>query len=68
MKNMLDDKYLDVDKYIPNGEVACATCLNYEGEHKCKAFPAGIPQDILDGKNDHKKPYPGDNGVQYEAV
>ena len=66
MTDSLDDRYLDVDKYIPGGEVACATCASYEGGHKCKAFPDGVPQDILDGKNDHRKPYPGDHGIQYE--
>jgi len=33
----------------------------------CKAFPAGIPDAILDGDDDHKLPVRGDNGIQYEA-
>jgi len=32
----------------------------------CKAFPNGIPHAIWLGKNNHKKPYRGDNGVQFE--
>lgn len=37
-------------------------------KHTCKAFPDGIPPDIWLGKNNHTKPYPGDNGVRFEKV
>lgn len=33
----------------------------------CKAFPKGIPDVIAYGDNLHLKPYPGDNGIQYEG-
>jgi len=32
----------------------------------CEAFPNGVPQDILDFKHDHRKPYEGDNGITFE--
>lgn len=32
----------------------------------CKAFPDGIPDEIAYGDNKHLKPYPGDNGIQFE--
>lgn len=35
---------------------------------KCKAYPDGIPVDIITGKHDHTKPFPGDNGVRYEPT
>jgi len=32
----------------------------------CKAFPDGIPEVIAYGPEPHKKPYPGDGGIQFE--
>ena len=37
----------------------------------CKAFPNGIPQEILEGAFDHSKPWPdghtpADNGIMFE--
>lgn len=34
----------------------------------CLAFPAGIPIDILHSRADHRRPFAGDNGVQFEAT
>lgn len=34
----------------------------------CEAFPEGIPREIAYGDNDHTKPFPGDNGIQYEKA
>ena len=35
--------------------------------YACEAFPAGIHIDIRTGKHRHRKPLPGDSGIQYEA-
>lgn len=32
----------------------------------CLAFPLGIPDEILDGSVDHRKPRPDDGGIQFE--
>ena len=36
---------------------------------RCDAFPGekGIPDVMLEGKNDHKGPLPGDRGIRFEA-
>jgi hypothetical protein len=31
----------------------------------CSAFPKGIPVEIVDGRNDHTRPFKGDGGVRY---
>jgi len=49
----------------------CLNCRNYIGslppmwKQICKAFPYGIPQEILNGDFDHRKPYHGDNGIRF---
>ena len=48
----------------------CGTCKHYQGDMRCDAFPypKRIPQKIVSGLFDHRKPYPGDNGVRWEPV
>ena len=48
--------------------IACNSCQHLRDNDKCKAFPGGIPEDILVGENDHTEPYPGDHGIQFEPV
>ena len=54
-------------------EIDCMRCkhFNYgiKDSNTCAAFPNGngIPDAINWGEVDHKKPYPGDNGIQFEA-
>jgi hypothetical protein len=49
-------------------KIQCNDCAHLvPGSAKCKAFHDRIPDDILLGKNDHTKPYPGDNGVRFKA-
>ena len=49
----------------------CETCKwlrinKKERLYACKAYPEGIPMEIVSNKIDHRKPYNGDNGIRYE--
>jgi len=60
------DKELVGDIFIKIS-IQCLNCKHLKKEPiTCKAFEDGIPKKILDGDIDHRKPYKGDNGIQYE--
>lgn len=45
----------------------CDTCTNrYYWTDKCRAFPEGIPLEILTNEFDHRRRYPGDHGIRFE--
>jgi hypothetical protein len=59
----------------------CAVCKHLRDEGgACDAFPDGIPMEVMFGDGDpsepesfkpqfdHRQPYPGDNGVRWEAA
>lgn len=53
----------------------CLSCSHYRSpmehpgvpDHTCDAFPDHIPNEIWGDVADHRKPYPGDHGIQWEA-
>ena len=60
----------DSELYIGAFSDVCNKCrylLDGGFKRKCKAFDE-IPLEIWKGKNRHRKPYPGDNGIQFEPV
>lgn len=47
---------------------ACKNLLEFEDKITCRAFPQGIPEEILLGKFDHSNAYDGDNGIRFEPL
>lgn len=45
----------------------CAHLLSYDAL-RCKAFPRGIPTEIIERRHDHAKPYPGDHGITFKEI
>lgn len=50
----------------------CSECKHLfkskKGMPSCRAYPNGIPREILTLEADHTKPYKGDNGIQFEPI
>ena len=56
------------------GDSQCLCCRHFvsgirspDGEPRCAAFPDGIPHEVFFTTVDHRKPYPGDNGIRWES-
>ena len=64
------DRFGDTSlRYITLGDSDCNRCLHiHMGGDKCRAFPDGIPIEILNGGEKHTKPYKGDNGIRFEPI
>lgn len=59
----------DENNFSQPVQPACNTCKHFtlfSIPPRCKAFPTGIPAEILKGYDDHRQPVRGDNGIQYE--
>ena len=63
-----DSITLDGDALITPYSLVCTFCAHLRDSElrTCDAFPNGIPREIWLEENDHRKPYLGDNGIQFE--
>jgi hypothetical protein len=50
----------------------CAKCKHFDkyptDGFVCKAFPKGIPAEIIEGRVKHREPSPGDRGIRFEPL
>ena len=54
---------------MPSLSFQCISCKNYIGAKTCEAFiDEDIPDVILTGEHDHRKPFEGDGGIGWEAI
>lgn len=54
------------DRFIIDSD-RCVSCLYHSGGITCMAFPNGIPDEIINGENQHIEPLPNQgNNLVYE--
>lgn len=49
----------------------CFRCKHFRDDPdgpRCRAFPDGIPAPIWLSERMHRTPYPGDHGIQFDAL
>ena len=48
----------------------CYSCEHFDKRNTdvCEAFPKGIPRKIFWDGYDHRKPFEGDNGIQFKLI
>lgn len=59
---------IDTQMHILTYSPVCVFCKHLTRQRECAAFAGDVPLEIWNGDNDHRKPYPGDNGIQFEPV
>lgn len=56
----------------PESPPICYGCAHFMSNNleglTCDAYPDGIPIEIITGENDHREPYSGDHGIQFEPL
>lgn len=58
---------IDAEFAVPEYSTVCSYCRHaLLAKRRCKAFAGEIPLEIWNGQNDHRAPFPGDNGIQFE--
>ena len=60
------EKFTDISLLDMESPI-CNQCVHYiKNTTTCSAYPIGIPFQILTNLANHKKPFPGDNGIRFK--
>lgn len=46
----------------------CFGCKHFRDMWTCDAFPDRIPQEIIESEHDHRTPFKGDHGIQFDPL
>ena len=64
------NRTLSGDVHYSDGEFGISQCVwcrhRSSGGRCCRAFPNGIPEEILKDRHDHREAYVGDSGVRFQ--
>ena len=61
----MDNKIKTIDLFMDGFDCLFCKHLNKD-KISCTAFPDVIPDPIIEGQYDHRKPYSGNNGVLFD--
>lgn len=66
----LGDKFTDIELEDMQSPI-CNDCIHFNRQSltpKCKAYPQGIPIQIIRNIVSHKKSFIGDNGIRFKKI
>ena len=59
---------IDSELHILTYSPVCVFCKHQIRQRECAAFGEAIPLEIWNGDNNHRQPYEGDTGIQFEPI